>query len=214
MRSRFEWPRKVELKNRKAAGIQQAYSEISAVDFATVIVRRRHTSLRQITDSYMCDLVLGQTAAGAPYTFSHRTNSKKRNKTKNTFKKASGIVAKEAKRTVIAYGDAGLTGTKARGKNATLRCLDDNKRIVCRTSERSQREPSSYPPAIYQLKHCQLCPAANDRDIVWQRDINAALNIRSILVSYVESNYSILSRHPSLKRVSTSGGVQATSQPL
>ncbi|CEI87347.1 hypothetical protein RMCBS344292_01764 [Rhizopus microsporus] len=96
-------------------------------------------------------------------------------------------------------------------KNATLRCLDDSKRIVCRTSECSQREPSSYPPAIYQLKHCQLCSAANDRDIVLQRDINAALNIRSILVSYVESNYSILSRHPSLKRVSTSGGVQATS---
>ena len=33
MRSRFEWPRKVELKNRKAAGIQQAYSEVPAVDF-------------------------------------------------------------------------------------------------------------------------------------------------------------------------------------
>ncbi|CEG63543.1 hypothetical protein RMATCC62417_00670 [Rhizopus microsporus] len=99
-------------------------------------------------------------------------------------------------------------------KNATLRCLDDNRRVVCRTSECLQREPNSYPPVIYQLKHCQLCPAANDRDIVWQRDINAALNIRSILVSYVESNYNILSRHPSLKRVSTSGGVQATSQPL
>ncbi|CEI86956.1 hypothetical protein RMCBS344292_01378 [Rhizopus microsporus] len=99
-------------------------------------------------------------------------------------------------------------------KNASLRCLDDNKRIVCRTSECAQSEPSSYPPVIYQLKHCHLCPAVNDYDIVWQRDINAALNIRSILVSYVESNYSILSRHPSLKRVSTSGSDQATLQPL
>ncbi|CEJ02595.1 hypothetical protein RMCBS344292_16595 [Rhizopus microsporus] len=72
----------------------------------------------------------------------------------------------------------------------------------------------SYLPVIYQLKHCQLCPAANDRVIVWQRDVNAALNIHSILVSYVESNYSILSRHPSLKRESTSGDYQATSQPL
>ncbi|RCH91048.1 hypothetical protein CU097_001317, partial [Rhizopus azygosporus] len=68
---------------------------------------------RQITDNHMCDLVLGQTAADAPYTLAHRTNSKKRRKAKNTFKKASGIVAKEAKRTVIAYGDASLTGTKA-----------------------------------------------------------------------------------------------------
>ncbi|CEI87241.1 hypothetical protein RMCBS344292_01658 [Rhizopus microsporus] len=211
---------------------------------------------RQITDNHMYDLVLGQTAAGAPYTLAHRTNSNKRKKAKNIFKKASGMVTKEAKRTVITYGDASLPGTKAgytpipvkkvqralvipidefrtsmtcskchrrlknryerqrlvcnhkkkkvrlKGeKNATLRCLDDNKRIVCRTSECSQREPSSYPPVIYQLKHCQLCPAANDRDIVWQRDVNAALNIRFILVSYVESNYSILSRHPSLKRI-------------
>ncbi|CEG64497.1 hypothetical protein RMATCC62417_01458 [Rhizopus microsporus] len=87
-------------------------------------------------------------------------------------------------------------------------------RIVGRTSDCSQRESGSYPPAIYQLKHCQLCPAANDRDIVWQRDVNAALNIRSILVSYIESNYSILSRHSSLKGESTSGGDQATSPPL
>ncbi|CEG64206.1 hypothetical protein RMATCC62417_01224 [Rhizopus microsporus] len=180
---------------------------------------------RKVTDSHMCDLVLGQTAAGAPYTLTHRTSSKKRRKAKNTFKKASGIVAKEAKRTVIAYGDASLTGTKVgytpipvkkvqralaqralvipvdefrtsvtcskchrrlenkyerqklgcnhkkkkvrlRGeKNASLRWLDDNKRIVCRTLECSQREPSSYPPVMYQLKHCHLCLAVNDRDI-------------------------------------------------
>ena len=69
---------------------------------------------RQVADNHMCDLVLGQTAAGAPYTLAHRTNSKKRKKVKNTFKKASGIVAKEVKRTVIAYGDASLTETKAR----------------------------------------------------------------------------------------------------
>ncbi|CEG64745.1 hypothetical protein RMATCC62417_01666 [Rhizopus microsporus] len=79
---------------------------------------------------------------------------------------------------------------RLRGENnASLRCLDDDKRIVCRTSESPQREPSSKLSSGHdQLKHCQLCPAANDRDIVWQRDVNAALNIRSILVSYVESN--------------------------
>ena len=68
---------------------------------------------RKVTDNHMCDLVLDQTAAGAPYTLAHKTSSKKRRKAKNTFKKASGIVAKEAKRTVIVYGDASLTGTKA-----------------------------------------------------------------------------------------------------
>ncbi|CEJ01117.1 hypothetical protein RMCBS344292_15153 [Rhizopus microsporus] len=32
MRSGFEWARKVELKNREAAGIQEVYSEIHTVD--------------------------------------------------------------------------------------------------------------------------------------------------------------------------------------
>ncbi|CEG64498.1 hypothetical protein RMATCC62417_01459 [Rhizopus microsporus] len=68
---------------------------------------------RKVTDNHMCDLILSQTAADAPYTLAHRTNSNKRKKAKNKFKKASGIVTKEAKRTVIAYGDPSLTGTKA-----------------------------------------------------------------------------------------------------
>ncbi|CEG75151.1 hypothetical protein RMATCC62417_10248 [Rhizopus microsporus] len=32
MHSGFEWARKIELKNREAAGIQEVYSEIPAVD--------------------------------------------------------------------------------------------------------------------------------------------------------------------------------------
>ncbi|KAG1194896.1 hypothetical protein G6F70_008654 [Rhizopus microsporus] len=227
MRSGFEWTRKVELKNREAADIQQVYSEIPAVDFVNSsellkysrAVGRNREKIDKSPTAICVILYWVKLQLVLLILLSTEQIQRKEKKAKNKFKKASGIVAEEAKRTVIAYGDAGLTGTKARKKkirlkeekNATLRCLDDSKRIVCRTSECSQREPSSYPPAIYQLKHCQLCSAANDRDIVWQRDINAALNIRSILVSYVESNYSILSRHPSLKRVSTSGGVQATS---
>ncbi|CEI86957.1 hypothetical protein RMCBS344292_01379 [Rhizopus microsporus] len=140
MRSGFEWARKVELKNREASGIQQVYSEIPVVDsvnssellkYLRVIRRNREKIFdfmkgyrhretkaylvqnRQVADNHICDLVLGQTAAGAPYTLTHRTSSKKRKEVKKTYKKASGIVAKEAKRTVIAYGDASLVGTKA-----------------------------------------------------------------------------------------------------
>ncbi|CEI93850.1 hypothetical protein RMCBS344292_08076 [Rhizopus microsporus] len=294
MRSGFEWARKIELKNREAAGIQQVYSEIPVVDsvnssellkYLRAVGRNREKIFdfmkgyrhretkaclvqnRQITDNHMCDLILGQTAAGAPYTLAHRTNSKKRKKSKEYIQKGKWNSCKRSKTNGNRLRRCKLDWNKSRKvqralaqralvipvdefrtsvacskchrclenkyerqklvcnhkkkkvclqgeKNATLRCLDDNKRVVCRTSECPQREPSSYPPVIYQLKHCQLCPATNDRDIVWQRGINAALNIRSILVTYVESNYSILSRHPSLKRESTSGGYQATSQPL
>ncbi|CEI94234.1 hypothetical protein RMCBS344292_08448 [Rhizopus microsporus] len=117
----------------------------------------------------MCDLILGPTAAGAPYTLAHRTNSNKRKKAKNKFKKANGIVAKETKRTKVQRALAqralvlpvdefrtSVTCSKCRRrlenkyerqklvcnhkkkkirlkekKNATLRCLDDNKRVVC-----------------------------------------------------------------------------------
>ncbi|KAL4209586.1 hypothetical protein AB4K20DRAFT_1977625 [Rhizopus microsporus] len=213
MRSGFEWARKIELKNREAAGNSSYTTRFPQIFDFMKGYRHRETKAyliqnRQITDNHVCDL--------------------------NKFKKVNGIVTKEAKRTVITYGDASLTGTKAgytpirvkkvqralaqrtlvipvgefrtsnvrlKGeRNATLRCLDDNKRIVCRTSE-------CYLLIIYQLKSCQLCPTTNDCDIVsMARGINVALNIRSILVSYVGQ--------PSLKRESTFGGDQATSRPL
>ncbi|ORE10669.1 hypothetical protein BCV72DRAFT_301629 [Rhizopus microsporus var. microsporus] len=114
MCSGFEWARKVELKNREAAGIQQVYDEIPVVDAANsseiltylrIIGRNRKKIFdfmksyrhhetkaylvqnRQITDNRMCDLVLGQTAAGAPYTLAHRTNSKKRKNKWNSCKR-------------------------------------------------------------------------------------------------------------------------------
>ncbi|CEI94056.1 hypothetical protein RMCBS344292_08279 [Rhizopus microsporus] len=129
MRSGFEWTKKVELKNREAAVNSVNSSEL--LKYLRIIGRNRKKIFdfmkgyrhretkaylvqnRKVTDNHMCDLILSQTAADAPYTLAHRTNSNKRKKAKNKFKKASGIVTKEAKRTVIAYGDPSLTGTKA-----------------------------------------------------------------------------------------------------
>ncbi|KAL4214066.1 hypothetical protein AB4K20DRAFT_1973700 [Rhizopus microsporus] len=123
IRSGFEWARKNVLKNRGGSNEFLKYLRVIGRNREKIFdfmkgYRHRETKAylfqnRQITDSYMCDLILSQTASGAPYTLAYRTSSKKRRKAKNTFKKASGIVAKEAKRTVIVYGDASLTGTKA-----------------------------------------------------------------------------------------------------
>ncbi|ORE03625.1 hypothetical protein BCV72DRAFT_337870 [Rhizopus microsporus var. microsporus] len=99
-------------------------------------------------------------------------------------------------------------------KNAAQHCLDNGNHVICRTSECPERKPSSFPPAIYQLKYCKLCPVANGQDIVWQRDINAAINIRSMLVSCIESGYKILSTYLSLTREGASGGEGATVQSL
>ncbi|CEG62848.1 hypothetical protein RMATCC62417_00108 [Rhizopus microsporus] len=51
-------------------------------------------------------------------------------------------------------------------KNAAQHCLDDDCYVICRTSQCPERMPGNFPPAIYQLKQCKLCPAGNGQDIV------------------------------------------------
>ncbi|ORE15865.1 hypothetical protein BCV71DRAFT_237148 [Rhizopus microsporus] len=63
--------------------------------------------------------------------------------------------------------------------------------------------PAAMPPTVYPLKLCRQYSAGNahGRNLVWNRDVNAALNIRSIPVDYVDSNYNIRSRHAAFSRV-------------
>jgi hypothetical protein len=70
-------------------------------------------SNRQITDDYMCQLVLAKTSPGAPCALAHRTSTKARQKARRSFKKSNQAnQADDGRRTVIAYGDASLSGTK------------------------------------------------------------------------------------------------------
>ncbi|ORE15940.1 hypothetical protein BCV71DRAFT_237091 [Rhizopus microsporus] len=299
-RSSFGWPKQVELKNREIAGMQAVYDEIPSLDsgdsntilnYLQVLSKNRKKILcfmkgyrhretkgylysnRQITDDYMCQLVLAETSPGAPCALAHNTSTQKRQKARRVFDKSNQAnPADDGRRTVIAYGDASLPGMKKRytpilvkrtqralakkaivipvdefrtsitcckcyrkldqkyeaqtlvfslcskrkrrlrlkgQKNAAMYCLDDDRYVICRTSQCSERMPGNFPPAIYQLKQCKLCPAGNGQDIAWQRDINAAINIRSIMVSYIEAGHKILSRYPSLTR----GGAFGVQQP-
>ncbi|KAI8375627.1 hypothetical protein EDC96DRAFT_571724 [Choanephora cucurbitarum] len=54
--------------------------------------------------------------------------------------------------------------------------------------------------AIYPLKLCPQCPAINNASLFWNRDVNAATNIRSILVEYILSDYVLKSRPAALTR--------------
>ena len=70
-------------------------------------------SNRQITDDYMCQLVLAKTSPGAPCALAHKTNTQKRQKAIRAFKKSNqAIQADDGRKTVIAYGDASLSGMK------------------------------------------------------------------------------------------------------
>ncbi|KAF1805136.1 hypothetical protein FB192DRAFT_1339799 [Mucor lusitanicus] len=55
-----------------------------------------------------------------------------------------------------------------------------------------------YP--IYALRLCQQCPENNGQDIVWNRDANAGLNMRTILTRYIVSNYDLASRPLEISR--------------
>ncbi|KAG1174051.1 hypothetical protein G6F70_003567 [Rhizopus microsporus] len=89
-----------------------------------------------------------------------------------------------------------LSGTKKGYTPIPVKCLE--------------RMPGNFPPAIYRLKQCKLCPAGNGQDTVWQKDINAAIKPSSILVSYIELGHKILSRLLSLTRGGAFSGEGAT----
>ncbi|CAO3607970.1 unnamed protein product [Mucor fragilis] len=53
---------------------------------------------------------------------------------------------------------------------------------------------------IYALKLCQQCPENDGEDIVWNRDTNGGLNMRTILTRYIASNYDLASRPLEISR--------------
>ncbi|CEG84310.1 hypothetical protein RMATCC62417_18131 [Rhizopus microsporus] len=131
VRSGFEWSKTVELKNRAAAEMQATYDEIPSLDSensSTVLnylqvlskYRKKHRetkgylySNRQITDDYMCQLVLAKTFPGATCALAHKTRTKIRQKVRRSFKKNDQTnQADDGRKTVIAYGDTSLSGTK------------------------------------------------------------------------------------------------------
>ncbi|KAI8374079.1 hypothetical protein EDC96DRAFT_562794 [Choanephora cucurbitarum] len=72
----------------------------------------------------------------------------------------------------------------------TVKCYDEENHILHRANNR----------AIYPLKLCPQCPANNNAGLFRNRDVNAATNIRSILVEYIRSNYVLESRPAALTR--------------
>ncbi|GAA5810883.1 hypothetical protein MFLAVUS_004311 [Mucor flavus] len=75
--------------------------------------------------------------------------------------------------------------------------------MLWRTSACPLKTRTNYPAIIYPLKLCRQCLTGKDtdRNLLWDRDINAALNIRLILEDYINSGYNINSRHATLKRM-------------
>ncbi|KAI9483120.1 MAG: hypothetical protein EXX96DRAFT_536483 [Benjaminiella poitrasii] len=70
-------------------------------------------------------------------------------------------------------------------KKAYLKYPDDENHILHRTSTCIDRTLSEQGRTIYPLKLCPQCLVNNSNPLYWNRDVNAAANIRTILVSLI-----------------------------
>ncbi|CEG82009.1 hypothetical protein RMATCC62417_16141 [Rhizopus microsporus] len=90
-------------------------------------------------------------------------------------------------------------------KNASRKCLGEvngHEQVLCRFSACQAKTQTASTPIIYPLKLYRQCLAGNSGgNLVWNRDVNAALNIRLILVIYVQSGCNINTRPAALNRV-------------
>ncbi|KAI8356100.1 hypothetical protein EDC96DRAFT_597502 [Choanephora cucurbitarum] len=82
---------------------------------------------------------------------------------------------------------------------STVKCYEEENHILHRTSQCPQKRRIDNR-AIYPLKLCPQFPTNNNAGLFWNRDVNAAANIRSILVEYIRSDYVLESRPAALTR--------------
>ncbi|ORE15173.1 hypothetical protein BCV71DRAFT_274301, partial [Rhizopus microsporus] len=74
------------------------------------------------------------------------------------------------------------------------KCLDEEGHIFHWSSRCSESRVVRQNNIIYPLKLCNQCPVNGNNDLYWQRDVNAATNIRSVLIEYIRSRLVALSR--------------------
>ncbi|KAG2233420.1 hypothetical protein INT48_007450 [Thamnidium elegans] len=82
---------------------------------------------------------------------------------------------------------------------SSFKCYDDENHILNRTSQCPERRLSGNR-VNYRLKLCPQCPVNNGNRLYWNRDVNAAANIRSILVEYIRQGFNLDSRPVQLSR--------------
>ncbi|KAI9486226.1 MAG: hypothetical protein EXX96DRAFT_614064 [Benjaminiella poitrasii] len=76
----------------------------------------------------------------------------------------------------------------------------------CQYNQCPYKSATSYSYTIYPLKLCKQCLAGSRRgNFVWDRDVNTAINIRSVLINYILSGCNINSRPTPLLRGALTG---------
>ncbi|KAI9478164.1 MAG: hypothetical protein EXX96DRAFT_539293 [Benjaminiella poitrasii] len=80
-------------------------------------------------------------------------------------------------------------GKRSINQMDSMDILQKRKRILYGTSTCPDRMLSEQGRTIYPLKLCPQCLVNNNNPLYWNRDVNAAANIRTILVNYIISGF-------------------------
>ncbi|GAA5817500.1 hypothetical protein MFLAVUS_011048 [Mucor flavus] len=188
MSSGMEWPKQKELKNRASSNIEARYDRLQTRKISRIIAQ-----------DYIVRVVLGRTKFGEDLKLTRKSSFYSRRKKRKLFRQQHQDDLRpndDVRRTVVAYGDAisplnicNLRKKKHRssglGENmaesrSTLKCYDEQNRILRKTSQYPERMLSGN-------RH-------------WNRDVNAAANIRSVLVEYTRQDFNFNSRPTQLSR--------------
>ncbi|GAA5806079.1 hypothetical protein HPULCUR_011607 [Helicostylum pulchrum] len=125
------------------------------------------------------------------------------------------VLRNNNQRTVVAYGDASIRSTykgntpipvkviqRAIATKALVIPVDEfQNHVLHKTNECPERVRSGRRRDIYPLKLCRQCQAGNNAGpLYWNRDVNAASNIKQILTAYVEQGFDLESRPEQLSR--------------
>ncbi|KAG2236384.1 hypothetical protein INT48_008366 [Thamnidium elegans] len=141
---------------------------------------------------YISNAVVDQTYSNEPFSLTHRST----------------------KRSTISYGNASLQGTMktytsvpvkkaiiAISRRSLVILVDEFRTSVtcsrCHSTLKKKYRRQKEGGEIYCLK---VCPTCLDGKKIWPRGVNAAINIKGIMMDYINSQYDIKSRHPSLCR--------------
>ncbi|KAI8075762.1 hypothetical protein BDF21DRAFT_423619 [Thamnidium elegans] len=174
-------------------------------------------SNRKMALDYISNVVANQTCSNEPFSLTRRSTKVKRRKRRKRFRAKQPFIPSE-KRSIISYGNASLQGTTKTYTPVPVKTITAISRrslvilvdkfrtsVTCSrchsTSEKKYRRQKEgeehYKYLIYRLK---VFPTCLDGKKIWHRDVNAAINNEGIMMDYINSQYDIKSRHPSLYR--------------
>ncbi|CEI90553.1 hypothetical protein RMCBS344292_04875 [Rhizopus microsporus] len=176
--------------------------------------KRYAYSNRKMAEDHVARVVLGQAKVDEVFKLANCSSKSTRRKKRKRFRRQRQNELRgneDTRRTIVAYGDASIRGTY-RGNTPVphringvenrprRKCLDEEGRILHWSSRCPESRVVRQNNIIYPLKLCNQCPVNGNNDLYWKRDVNAAANIRSVLIEYIRSNFNIRSLPAALSR--------------